>query len=369
MHIHSEKVGYSLQLLIENLIPFFVDFIISFIDPYRKIDLENMRSYFMKKVGIIITDPEDWTARALVTAAKEKGFSPFVLDLRTAEVSIKSRNSGSKVHFKAGEISLSDLDAIIVRDVGAGAFEGVSFRFDILRELEAEGIPVINSPEAIRNAANKYHASYLLRKAGVPVPETIAVQDLKVALKVVTRLGDSVIKPVFGYKGKDIARIIDGKMQFSDRKVESLSLEAELEKLLEERGVLYIQEFIENPGRDIRVFVVDGTAVGAIYRKAAAGSWVNNLSQGGSADRCVLTSEQKETAEKTSLAIGTAFAGVDIIESFIKDHNKEKDKDCSSIQQDSIVLEVNGTPSGKGIYDAWGINTAEIILQYLQESL
>jgi len=322
----------------------------------------------MKKVGIIVTDPEDWTARALVTAAKEKGFSPFVLDLRNAEVSIKS-SSKSKVFFNVGETSLSDLDAIIVRDVGAGAFEGVSFRFDILRELEAEGIPVINSPEAIRNAANKYHASYLLKKAGLPVPDTIAVQDLKAALKVVTKLGDSVIKPVFGYKGKDIARIIDGKIQFSDRKVESLALEADLEKLLEERGVLYIQEFIENPGRDIRVFVVDGTAVGAIYRKAAAGSWVNNLSQGGSADRCVLTPEQKETAEKASLAIGTKFAGVDIIESFIKDHNKEKDKDCSNIKQDSRILEVNGTPSGKGIYDAWKINTAEIILQYLQESL
>ena len=108
----------------------------------------------------------------------------------------------------------------------------------------------------------------------------------------------------------------NGEIRFSDRKVESVSLEASLERLLEERGMLYIQEFIENPGRDIRVFVVGGTAIGAIYRKAAAGSWVNNLSQGGSADRCVLTNEQKELAEKASLAIGTTFAGVDIIEEF-----------------------------------------------------
>ena len=43
----------------------------------------------MKKIGIAITDPEDWTARALINAAKKKGFSPFALDLRTAEVSDK----------------------------------------------------------------------------------------------------------------------------------------------------------------------------------------------------------------------------------------------------------------------------------------
>ncbi len=323
----------------------------------------------MKKIGIIITDPEDWTARALITEAKEKGFSPFVLDFRTAEVNINSKSIGSKIHFKAEDISLLDLDAVIVRDVGVGAFEGVSFRFDILREMEAEGILVINSPAAIQNAANKYHASYLLAKAGLHAPETIAVQNLEAALRTISSLGDSVIKPVFGYKGKDIARVKDGKIRFSDRKAESVPLETALEKMLEERGMLYIQEFIENPGRDIRVFVVGGNAVGAIYRKASAGSWVNNLSQGGSADRCVLTCEQKEIAEKASLAIGTTFAGVDIIEDFTRDIYKENNKELERSERGSRILEVNGTPSGKGIFDAWGINPAEHILQYLQNIL
>lgn len=310
----------------------------------------------MKKIGIAVTDPEDWTASALINAAKAKGFSPYALDLRTAVVDMKTTSSESTVHFRAGDLSLSDLDAVIVRDVGAGAFEGVSFRFDILRELEAGGIPIINSPEAIQNAANKYHASYLMSKALLPAPDTIAVQDLEAALRAVSRFGDSVIKPVFGYKGKNIARIKNGEVLFSDRKSISVSLEAALENLLTERGMLYIQEFIENPGRDIRAFVVGGVAIGAIYRKAASGSWVNNLSQGGSADRCVLTDEQKELAEKASLAIGTTFAGVDIIEGYVKESSPK-------------ILEVNGTPSGKGIYDAWGINPAEHIVEYINNIL
>lgn len=326
----------------------------------------------MKKIGIAITDPEDWTARALINAAKEKGFSPLVLDLRKAEVMISSGNSEPASLFKAGEILLSDLDALIVRDVGAGAFEGVSFRFDILRELEAEGVPVINSPEAIQNAANKYHASYLLARAGLPVPETVTVQSVEAALKVISRFGDVVIKPVFGYKGKDIARVKDWEIQFSDRKTDPVPVEKTLEKLLEEKGMLYIQEFIENPGRDIRAFVVGGTAIGAIYRKAASGSWVNNLSQGGSSDRCVLTDEQKEIAEKASLAIGTIFAGIDIIEGTEDlDGNKNKKvKDQSSEKKQSPrILEVNGTPSGKGIFDAWGMNPANYVLEYIQNIL
>lgn len=324
----------------------------------------------MKKIGIAITDPEDWTARALINAAKEKGFYPLVFDLRNSEVRIGSEISEPASVFKSGDFLLSDLDALIVRDVGAGAFEGVSFRFDILRELEADGVPVINSPEAIQNAANKYHASYLLSKAGLPVPETIAVQSLEAALKVISEFEDVVIKPVFGYKGKDIARVKDREIQFSDRKTEPAPVEEILEKLLEEKGMLYIQEFIENPGRDIRAFVVGGTAIGAIYRKAAAGSWVNNLSQGGSSDRCTLTDEQKEIAEKASLAIGTTFAGIDIIEGTKEpDENKKVEGQCSENKQGQRILEVNGTPSGKGIFDAWGINPADHILEYIQNIL
>lgn len=345
----------------------------------------------MKKIGIVITDPEDWTARALIKAAKEKRFSPFVLDLRTAEVSVSSAGAPeSAAFFKAGKTLLSDLDALIVRDAGAGAFEGVSFRFDMLRELEAQGVPVINSPEAIQNAANKYHASYLLAKAGLPVPETRAVQSVEAALKVISRFGDAVIKPVFGYKGKDIARVKEGEIRFSDKKTGPVPVEETVESLLEERGMLYIQEFIENPGRDIRAFVVGDTVIGAIYRKAAAGSWVNNLSQGGSSDKCVLTAEQRKIAEKASFTIGTTFAGIDIIEGtesvegsesvegpesvekpegFIENKNKKGKGQSNGGKQSSRILEVNGTPSGKGIFDAWGINPAEHILEYLENIL
>ncbi len=329
----------------------------------------------MKKIGIVVTDPEDWTACALIEAARKEGFSPLVLDLRSAEVSINS-----KTDFKVGDTRLIDLDAVVVRDVGAGTLEGVSFRFDILRELEAEGIPVINSPEAIQNAANKYHSSWLLAKAGLPVPKTKAVQSVSAALKVISGFGDAVIKPVFGYKGKDIVRVRNGEVLYSDRKCQPVPVETALEALLAERGMLYIQDFIENPGRDIRAFVVGGKTVGAIYRRAPAGSWVNNLSQGGSADRCVLTEEQKTLAEKAAEAIGAVFAGVDIIEGVEEATGTEDEKIAENMAEKSMkeggrnrncqkILEVNGTPSGKGIFDAWGINPAGDIMEYMKNIL
>lgn len=314
----------------------------------------------MKKVGIVVTDIEDWTAKALFRAAKEKDLSPLFIDLRAAEVSIAPDPLP-----EVRGTCLSELDAVLVRDVGAGTLEGVSFRFDILRELEAEGIPVVNSPAAIQNAANKYHASYLLAKAGLPTPKTKAVQSVDAGLKAILEFGDAIIKPVFGYKGKGIVRVNAGKIFFSDRKVGafSVSVEETLEDLLGAGGMLYIQEFIENPGRDIRAFVVNGQAVGAIYRRAPPGAWINNLSQGGTADRCVLSEEEKTIAEKAALALGADFAGVDLIEG--KEEGSEKGEEETLPK----ILEVNGTPSGKGIYDTWGINPAEEIIKYLKVKL
>jgi len=298
----------------------------------------------MKKIGIAVTDPDDWTARALVNAAQQRNIEPSVINLHNADVMIRS-----DVGYSANGIDLSELDALIVRDVGAGAFEGVSFRFDILRQLEMDGTLIINTPEAIQNAANKYHSTCLLAKANLPVPLTEAVQSTGDALNAIAEFGDAIIKPVFGYKGIGIVRIKNGTAYGTDNRECPQSVEQLISDLLNEKGMLFIQEFIANPGRDIRAFVVNGNVIGAIYRTAPAGSWINNISQGGTAARCVLSPAQEEICTRAAETIGTVFAGVDIIEG----------------TSQAVILEVNGTPSGAGIYNAWGINAADHILDYI----
>jgi tetrahydromethanopterin:alpha-L-glutamate ligase len=147
----------------------------------------------------------------------------------------------------------------------------------------------------------------------------------------------AVVKPVFGYKGIGVECVKNNKTG-----------KQKLKRLLEKNGIIYIQEFIPNPGRDIRVFVVNNKVIGSIYRIAPQGSWINNLSQGGIARSCNLTEEQEKLSLKASEVIGTAYAGVDIIEG---------DK--------PYVLEINGTPSGKGIFEACGVDVTISITEYL----
>ncbi len=278
-------------------------------------------------IGIAITDQNDWTARALVRSVRKRGAEP--VPFRLSEIASYAFNFST----------IGDVDAVIVRDLGAGAFEEVSFKFDLLRILEKE-VPVINTSESIQNAANKYYSLHLLKKAGLPVPETVVTSDADIAMDTLDRWGEAVTKPIFGYKGIGIRRFQSGSDLYDSNR-------ETIEEILSERGVLYLQEFIPIE-RDIRAFVVGDRVAGAIYRYAQNG-WITNLSQGGTPEQCLLNSEQEEVSILASEVLGTAFAGVDIAET----------------DDGFLILEVNGTPSGKGIYDACGVDVTGDIVDHL----
>lgn len=302
----------------------------------------------MKQLGIVVTDRNDWTADALIKQADKSGFKTCLPDLGKIRTTIdrKTRHSTPDTDF-------SELDAIIIRDMGQGKNDAHIFRFDVLQELEKNGTLIVNPPAAIQNAANKFHTSCLLSEAGVPTPLTFVTQQTEEAADIIGKLGDAVIKPVFGYKGIGIKRIQGEDVINTDGSVEKNGMRKLVSSCMEEKGILYIQEFIHNPGQDIRAFVVNGNVAGAIYRKAAPGSWLNNLSQGGTSEKCELTEEQENMCIKAAEAVGAIYAGVDLIES---------DKGC-------FILEVNATPSGAGIYKSLNVNVAEYIIDTIKNML
>lgn len=286
----------------------------------------------MKKIGIAVTDPYDWTGVALCNAVRHYGMHPVTFSFTDATSNISS----GKIY--AGGIDLTALDAVIVRDLGPATRNDAAFRFDILCQLNEFGIKVINSPDSIARAANKYVSSFLFQRNGIPTPETVVTNNHNDALAALSSFGCAVVKPVFGYKGLGVERVKN-----DDRGIRKLK------KLLEKNSLLYMQEFIPNPGRDIRVFVVNNRVVGSIYRVAPAGGWINNLSRGGSAKPCILTAGQERLGLKAADVTGTVYAGVDIIEG-----NRD------------YVIEINGTPSGKGIFEACGVDVTMKIAEYLE---
>ncbi|MCS3923184.1 ATP-grasp domain-containing protein [Methanosalsum natronophilum] len=306
----------------------------------------------MKKIGVVLTDKSDWTAVSLIETIQKMKHEAIPIDLKEAYCTLGS-NSSCEVG-SAEKVNLFDIDAIVVRDLGHGTIDEIAFRSDILLQMQQYGIPLINSPQSIQIAANKYYSTYLLSKNGLPHPLTYVHQQLDHAIKTTEQLTDCILKPMFGYQGRGIKRIKNGSvLNYSGSIDMTTTPEETIQFIIDKYGIVYIQEFVESYGTDIRCFVVNNNVVGAIERTAHEKSWLSNLSQGSIAKAYNVSEDVENLACKASSIIGTDFAGIDII------IGSEGPK----------ILEVNGTPSGAGIYRACNINVTEPIIEYLTDLL
>jgi len=286
------------------------------------------------RVGILISDPQDWTARSMMASFLRIGADATFLDF-----SLLSAIIDDDISLRCNSEDLRALDGVVVRDLGRRGKGDVPFRFEALQALGSMGMTVMNPPSAIARAANKFATSLALQRAKVPTPTTVVTTSPKEASETLRKYEKVVSKPLFGYKGKGIQLFSKGD-------------EAKLADLMEEQGLAYLQEFIasENP-RDIRAFVVADRVMGAIYRIAPPGHWISNLARGGHAKPCPLSDELEDLALRANQAVGTVYSGVDLMET-----------------SDGLkVIEVNGTPSGKGIFEALGVDVTEAIaLAFMQ---
>ncbi len=297
-------------------------------------------STLFMRFGIVVTDPDDWTARAIRDGLSKLGAGADFLNFSQLAARI-----GPDLRLRGNGADLLGLDGLVVRDLGRCGSHDVAFRFEALSALQELGLPIVNPPSAISRAANKFATSIALHQAGIPHPTTLVTTSFSAASEFVAEHGRAVSKPLFGYKGRGLLLLAPEDP-------------GPLQEVLAKSGVVYLQEFLESTAptptpRDIRVFVVGGRVAGAIYRVAPPGSWISNLSQGGAPERCPLSGEMEDLALRANEAVGTVYSGVDLIET----------------ADGLAVLEVNGTPSGRGVYSAWGIDAGEMIAAHILERL
>jgi [lysine-biosynthesis-protein LysW]--L-2-aminoadipate ligase len=76
--------------------------------------------------------------------------------------------------------------------------------------------------------------------------------------------------------------------------------------------VFYIQEFVEKPGRDIRVVAADGDPIAAMVR--SSDHWITNVARGGRTEKFDLDDEVRDLVGRASAAVGGGLLGVDLME-------------------------------------------------------
>jgi ribosomal protein S6--L-glutamate ligase len=284
----------------------------------------------------ILANLKSWYLRDLERAAKARGHktAAVLFDDLTALV----QTGGSAV--RSGEIELSAVDAVIVRTMPPGSLEQVVFRMNLLAQLEAQGVQVLNPPRSVECAVDKYLTTSRLVAGGLPVPETIVCENSEAALAAFERLGgDVVVKPVFGAEGRGIVRVSDPDL--------ALRVFRTLERI---QAVLYLQKFIAHEGFDLRVMVLDGRVLAAMRRRSPS-DFRTNVSRAAVAEPVEPSEQEREWALRASQAVGTRLAGVDIL---------------YSREGDGYVIEVNGVPGWQALGRVTGIDVAAAVIACLE---
>lgn len=217
----------------------------------------------------------------------------------------------------------------------------------LARALENRGLFVANSARAIEICDDKALTHLALERAGMPMPRTILApmtysnvgySNLDFLKEAGERLGyPVVVKECFGSFGQQVYLAREEGELFS------------MGRRLSGRPFL-MQEFIKSSfGRDIRLQVVGGEAVAAMYRYSQGGDFRANISSGGKMEAYTPSEEEKALAVKVCQCLDLDFAGVDLLFG----------------EKGPIVCEVNSNAHFKNIFDCTGVNTAEKIMGYL----
>ena len=282
---------------------------------------------------VVLASESGWHTDELVRAIRARGLVPLL-----APWEANLTRLGAEPGVANSGLRLREARAVIPRIIPAGSLEQVIYRVDTLHRLEEQdGIRVMNSARAIERTVDKSWTSAILEGAGLPTPETVVCERAEDAFLATRRMGDVVIKPLFGSMGLGMVRVSDEDTAWRViRAIESI------------RGIYYLQRFIPHEGRDVRAFVVGDRILGAMERRS--NGWRTNFSRGGQVAAVTLPPAWADLALRAARAVGAEYAGVDLLPA----------KDGTV-----YVLEVNGIPGWEGLQRVTDVDVAGAVVDQL----
>jgi ribosomal protein S6--L-glutamate ligase len=188
--------------------------------------------------------------------------------------------------------------------------------------LAAQGARLLNPYESCLAAQDKIVASRRLRAAGVPAPRTWVTGELE-RLKPVVAEGALFVKPYRGHRGADVTLVHDA---------------ADLAALGRPTVPMLVQEYVEGPGEDLKVYVV-GTHVFAVRKPFSPTSFTRP------GRPCEVDGQLQEIARSCGRALGLGLYGLDVVEG----------------PEGPVVVDVNTFPGYKGVPDV-----APLIADYIE---
>lgn len=233
-----------------------------------------------------------------------------------------------------------ELPDFVIPRMGSGT---TYFALALIRQFERLNVPCFNGSSSIEMVKDKLFSHQVLSQKKLPVPKTMLMK-IPMSPELVGEHFSYplVIKTLSGSLGRGVF-MLEKKKQFEDL--------ARIIELANPNFNIIVQEMIEDSkGRDLRVFVIGGRAVGCMKRQAKLDDFRANYSAGGSVESYPLSPAIEWIALEATKVLGLDISGVDLL--FDGDGFK--------------ICEVNSSPMFKGLESCSDVNIPRAIFDYIK---
>jgi ribosomal protein S6--L-glutamate ligase len=282
------------------------------------------------RISILSRSASIGSTRRLVEAGRARGHKVRVI----SPLRVRLHLDGRKAHLFYGERRMPRCDVVIPRIAASVNVYGLA----VVNQFALQGIPVLNSADAIAQARNKMRSLQLLSAHGVDIPATVMAREPSELKEMVDLVGGVPV----------LVKLLQGQERRGVMVCESLqSLGATLEAVLGLGHHLMVQQYVKKADQDLRVLVVGGRALAAVRRQARPGRIFQTLNMGARFRVIPLTPALAQAAEKAAQLVGLEVAAVDML------GHKGAPK----------VFEVNSSPNLCALEEATGLDLAGAIIE------
>ncbi|MFX0053649.1 MAG: RimK family alpha-L-glutamate ligase [Promethearchaeota archaeon] len=293
----------------------------------------------LSRIGLFSSDPWSSRVQGLENALQNLNVS----SLRVIPWKVARIGSTDEHHIISEGVDLTELDLLLVLDLGANDIGAFFNRVGLLSALAELGVTIVNSVSSILLMRNKSETMRKLVSAKLPVPRTLITESMDDAAAFVQENFPCVLKPITGFGGLGV-QLIE-----KDFDLENIYDYLKFHSQMFGKGAFLLQEYIRGPGFDIRAFVLDGDVV-ATMQRVSEGDLVTNIHSGGTPRLNEI--DVTDLALRAADAVKGRMVGVDIIPDRIGN---------------LWVLEVNATPGWTALQRVTGLNIAEKVAYAISE--
>ena len=290
------------------------------------------------KVGVIGI-PGKWSTETLADAVEEKTGYRLVIDM--GEVSLDLERQ--RLLFQ--DQDLCQLDALIVKKISASYNPNTLDRLELLRVAEQAGVRVFSRAENMLRLIDRLSCTVTLRNAGIPMPATRVTEDVGAALAAVQDFGSAVFKPLYSTKARGMC-VIEAKQGRDE-------MEREIRAFQVENPMMYIQQKIELPGRDLGLVFLAGEYLGSYARVSEGDAWNTTIHSGGKYAAHTPADSVIELARRAQALFDMDFTTVDVAET----------------NSGPIVFEVSAFGGFRGALEGIGIDAAGLYAEHVLRQL